>query len=157
MAMTAAQVLGAVPVARLGRTYSAVAHLKLLVVIRALAFSTIAFLAAWKAPFVLMIIAGAAAGFVNGAASGYMRAILNYITRLLKSLGIAATLNEVAFVAAPVAASLLGSMSPPLAIATINFWSRIKPAHATDGPKRRVRPREWLSLVPHKTSYLHPC
>jgi hypothetical protein len=40
---------------------------------------------------------------------------------------------------------------------TINFWSRIKPAHATDGPKRRVRPREWLSLVPHKTSYLHPC
>lgn len=43
-----------------------------------------------------------------------MRAILNYITRperLLKSLGIAATLNEVAFVAAPVAASLLGSMS----------------------------------------------
>lgn len=122
MAMTAAQVLGAVPVARLGRTYNAVTYLKLLVVIRTLAFSTIAFLAAWKAPFVLMIIAGAAAGFVNGAASGYMRAILNYITgpeRLLKSLGIAATLNEVTFVAAPVAASLLGSLSPPLAIAAM--------------------------------------
>jgi hypothetical protein len=34
----------------------------------------------------------------------------------LISIGIAATLNEVTFVAAPVVASLLGSMSPPLAI-----------------------------------------
>ncbi|TCL89211.1 hypothetical protein C8J38_11544 [Rhizobium sp. PP-WC-2G-219] len=118
MAMTTAQVLGAVPIARLGRTYNAVSYLKLLVVIRTLAFSTITFLAALKAPFVLMIIAG----FVNGAASGYMRAILNYITgpeRLLKSLGIAATLNEITFVAAPVVASLLGFLSPPLAIGVV--------------------------------------
>ncbi|TCQ13975.1 hypothetical protein [Rhizobium sp. PP-CC-3G-465] len=122
MAMITAQVLGAVPIARLGRTYNAVSYLKLLVVIRTLAFSTITFLAALKAPFVLMIIAGSAAGFVNGAASGYMRAILNYITgpeRLLKSLGIAATLNEITFVAAPVVASLLGFLSPPLAIGVV--------------------------------------
>ena len=119
MAMTAAQVLGAVPVARLGRSFNAVTYLKLLVVIRTFAFAIIAVLAACKAPFVLMIAAGAAAGLVNGAASGYMRAILNYIAgpgRLLKSLGIAAALNEVTFVAAPVAASLLGSLSPPFAI-----------------------------------------
>ncbi|WP_105385085.1 MFS transporter [Neorhizobium alkalisoli] len=124
MAMTAAQVLGAVPVARLGRTYNAVTYLKLLIVIRTLAFAVIAVLGACEAPFVLMIIAGAAAGFVNGAASGYMRAILNYITgpgHLLKSLGIAATLNEVTFVAAPVVASLLGSLSPPLAIGAMTL------------------------------------
>jgi hypothetical protein len=122
MAMTAAQVLGAVPVARLGRAYNAVTYLKLLIVIRTLAFALIAVLAAFEAPFISLIIAGAAAGFVNGAASGYMRAILNYITgpdRLLKSLGIAATLNEITFVAAPVAASLLGSLSPPFAIAAM--------------------------------------
>nr|WP_312992764.1 MFS transporter [Rhizobium populisoli] len=160
MAMTAAQVLGAVPVARLGRTFNAVTYLKLLVVIRTLAFSTIAFLAAWKAPFLLMIIAGAAAGFVNGAASGYMRAILNYITgpdRLLKSLGIAATLNEVTFVAAPVAASLLGSISPPLAIVAMTVLgsaplqliprlphARAPPAAATDGALLKPSILLWL-------------
>uniref|UniRef100_UPI003100AD9D hypothetical protein n=1 Tax=Neorhizobium sp. EC2-8 TaxID=3129230 RepID=UPI003100AD9D len=94
MAMTAAQVLGAVPVARLGRSYNAVTYLKFLIAIRTLALAIIAVLAACDAPFVWMIVAGAAAGLVNGAASGYMRAILTYIvepTRMLKALGIAST------------------------------------------------------------------
>jgi MFS family permease len=124
MAMTVAQVLGAVPVARLGRSFNAVTYLKFLIVIRTLAFAIIAILAACAAPFVWMIIAGAAAGLVNGAASGYLRAVLNYVVdpaRLLKALGIAATLNELAFVTAPVAASLLGSLSPPLAIGVITL------------------------------------
>jgi MFS family permease len=124
MAMTVAQVLGAVPVARLGRSYNAVTYLKFLIAIRTLAFAIIAVLAACKAPFVWMIFAGAAGGLVNGAASGYMRAVLNYLVepgRLLKALGIAATLNELTFVAAPVAAALLGSLSPPFAIGVMTF------------------------------------
>jgi hypothetical protein len=122
MAMTVAQVLGAVPVARLGRSYNAVNFLKILIGIRTLAFALIAVLAASQAPFVWMIIAGAAAGLVSGAASGYLRAVLNYIVepaQLLKALGIAATVNELTFVAAPVAASILGAWSPPLAIGII--------------------------------------
>lgn len=124
MAMTAAQVLGAVPVARLGRSYNAVTYLKLLIVVRTLALAIITVLAACEASFVWMICAGAAAGLVNGAASGYMRAILNYLVapgRLLKALGIAATLSELTFVAAPVAASLLGSLSPPLAVGVMTL------------------------------------
>ncbi|MDR6817895.1 MFS family permease [Neorhizobium sp. 2083] len=124
MALTLAQVLGAVPVARLGRSYNAVTYLKFLIAIRTLAFAIIAVLAACQAPFVWMIVAGAAAGFVNGAASGYMRALLNYLVepgRLLKALGITATLNELTFVIAPVAASLLGSVSPPFAIGVITL------------------------------------
>jgi len=124
MAMTVAQVLGAVPVARLGRSYNAVTYLKLLIAIRTLAFTIIVILAAFEAPFIWMIVSGAAAGLVNGAASGYMRAVLNHLVepaRLLKALGIAATLNELTFVAAPVAASLLGSLSPPLAIGVITL------------------------------------
>ncbi|MDQ0134680.1 MFS family permease [Neorhizobium galegae] len=124
MAMTVAQVLGAVPVARLGRAYNAVRYLKFLIAIRTLALAIIAVLAVWEAPFVWMVVAGAAAGLVNGAASGYMRSVLNYIVepaRLLKALGIAAILNELAFVAAPVAASLLGALSPPLAIGVMTL------------------------------------
>jgi MFS transporter, DHA1 family, inner membrane transport protein len=122
MAMTTAQVLGAVPVARLGRSLNAVSFLKILIGIRTLAFALIAALAAYQAPFVWMIVAGAAAGLVSGAASGYMRAVLNYIvepSRLLKALGIAATINELTFVAAPVAASVLGAVSPSLAIGLV--------------------------------------
>ena len=122
MAMTVAQVLGAVPIARLGRNFNAVTYLKFLIALRTLAFALIATLAAFEAPFVWMIVTGAVGGLVNGAVSGYMRAVLNYIvepSRLLKALGIAATLNELTFVMAPVAASLLGSLSPPLAIVAI--------------------------------------
>lgn len=53
-----------------------------------------------------------------------MRALLNYLVepgRLLKALGITATLNELTFVIAPVAASLLGSVSPPFAIGVITL------------------------------------
>ena len=124
MAMTMAQVLGAAPVARFGRSYNAVTYLKFLIAIRTLAFAIIAVLAVCQAPFVWMIAAGAAAGLVNGAASGYMRAVLNYIAEpagLLKALGIAATLNELTFVAAPVAASLVGGLSPPLAICAMTL------------------------------------
>jgi len=66
MALTLAQVLGAVPVARLGRSYNAVTYLKFLIAIRTLAFAIIAVLSACQAPFVWMIVAGAAAGFVKG-------------------------------------------------------------------------------------------
>jgi MFS family permease len=122
MTMTIAQVAGAVPLARLGRSYNAVAYLKLLITLRTVAFGFMCVLSAFGAPFILMVIAGAVAGLANGAASGFMRAVLNYLVepgKLLKALGVASTLTELTFVVAPVAASLLGSLSPPLAIGVI--------------------------------------
>jgi hypothetical protein len=119
LAMTLAQVAGAIPVARIGRHYPAVPFLKLLVGIRTLALAALGLLAAGDGPFMALILMAAIAGSVNGAAFGYLRAVLNQLTpasRLPRSLGIAATLNEVTFVLAPVLASALGALSPVLAV-----------------------------------------
>jgi hypothetical protein len=93
--------------------------LKLLVVIRTMALASIALLAACEASFAWLVVLAAVAGLVNGAASGYLRAVLNHLagaSRLPRALGIAATLNEVTFVLAPVAASGLGTISPAFAV-----------------------------------------
>lgn len=120
--MTIAQVLGAVPITRIGRRYNIVTFLRVLVAVRMVALMVIAALAAMKASFELLLVAGAVAGVVNGAAYGYIRAILNFIVapaNLPKALGIGATLNEVTFVAAPVLAAVLGAVSPAMAIGLI--------------------------------------
>jgi len=119
LAMTLAQVAGAIPIARLGKSLPLAMFLKMLVAVRTLALFSIAICAANGASFTWLIVLAAAAGLVNGAASGYLRAVLNHLAhtpRLPRALGIAATLNEVTFVLAPVAASGLGSISPALAV-----------------------------------------
>ncbi|RKK03215.1 MFS transporter [Pseudoroseomonas wenyumeiae] len=119
LAMTLAQVAGAIPAARLGRNRPAATFLRLLVAIRTAALVLIATLAAGGAPFIWLILAAAIGGSVNGAAHGYLRSVLNALTpaeRLPRALGVAATLNELTFVVAPVAASGLGSVSPVFAV-----------------------------------------
>lgn len=120
--MTIAQVLGAVPITRFGRRYNIVSFLRALVAVRTVALLVIALLTAMKASFDLLLVAGAFAGVVNGAAYGYIRAILNYIVvpaNLPKALGLGATLNEVTFVAAPVLAAVMGAVSPAMSVAVI--------------------------------------
>lgn len=119
LAMTIAQVGGAIPIARLGKGLPLAMFLRLLVAMRTLALFSIAVCAAYDASFTWLIVLAAVAGLVNGAASGYLRAVLNHLapsSRLPRTLGIAATLNEATFVLAPVAASGLGSVSPALAV-----------------------------------------
>jgi hypothetical protein len=119
LAMTLAQVVGAIPVARAGRNLPVVTFLRLLVGIRTLALLLIAALAAGEAPFIWLILSAAVGGSVNGAAHGYLRSVLNHLapaSRLPRALGIAATLNELTFVLAPVAASGLGTVSPVFAV-----------------------------------------
>ena len=119
LAMTLAQVVGAIPITRLGRNLPPSIFLKVLVGFRTVALLSLALLAAYEAPFAWLIVAAAIAGSVSGAAWGYMRAVLNQLaprSRLPRVLGIAATLNETTFVLAPVAASGLGTLSPVLAI-----------------------------------------
>ena len=119
MAMTLAQVVGAVPVTRLGRRFSPIPFLRALIGLRTLALAAIAVLAGLGAPFALLITAAAVAGLVNGAAFGHLRAVLNHLVpagRLPRALGITATLNEVVFAGAPVIASAMGVISPQAAI-----------------------------------------
>lgn len=119
MTMTIAQVAGAVPVTRLGRRFSPIPFLRTLIGLRTVALAAIAVLAGLGAPFALLVAAAAAAGVVNGAAFGHLRAVLNHLVpagRLPRALGITATLNEVVFAAAPVIASAMGVLSPQAAI-----------------------------------------
>jgi hypothetical protein len=119
LAMMLAQVAGAIPIARLGRSLPLATVLRVLVVIRASALASIAVLAAREASFTWLIALAAVAGSVNGAAYGYLRAVLNHLvpaSRFPRALGIAATLNEATFVLAPVAASGLGTLSPAFAV-----------------------------------------
>jgi hypothetical protein len=119
LAMTLAQVAGAVPLTRLGRPLPLATFLKLLVGARTLALVAIALCVAYGISFTWLIVLAAAAGLVNGAASGCLRAVLNHLApaeRLPRAIGIAATLNEVTFVLAPVAASGLGTLSPVFAV-----------------------------------------
>lgn len=119
LAMTLAQVAGAIPVARFGRTLPLATYLRWLVALRTVALASIAVCSAYEAPFTWLIVLAALAGLVNGAAFGYLRALLNRLTPASgfpRALGIAATLNEVTFVLAPVAASGLGSLSPVFAV-----------------------------------------
>ncbi len=119
LAMTLAQVVGAIPIARLGARFPLATFLRLLIAVRTVALASVALLAAYEAPFIWLVALAAVAGLVNGAASGYLRAILNHLasaSRMPRALGIAATLNETTFVLAPVTASGLGTVSPAFGV-----------------------------------------
>ncbi|MDN5821010.1 MAG: MFS transporter [Brachybacterium sp.] len=118
LAMTIAQVFGAVPITRFGRRFSPIPFLRVLIGLRTLALVGIAVLAGLGAPFPLVVAGAALAGLVNGAAYGNLRAVLNHLVpagRLPRALGVAATVNEVIFVSSPVLAAALGSVSPQAA------------------------------------------
>ena len=119
LAMTIAQVLGALPITRLGRRFPPIPFLRVLIGLRTLALVGIAVLAGLGAPFPLVVAGAALAGLVNGTAYGNLRAVLNHLVpvgRLPRALGVAATLNEVTFVSSPVLAAALGSWSPQAAV-----------------------------------------
>lgn len=128
LSMTLAQVVGAIPITRLGRNLPAATVLRLLVAFRTLALAAVTMCAYYQAPFAWLVVFAALAGLVNGAASGYLRSLLNHFTpasRLPRALGIAATLNELTFVLGPVAASGLGTISPVFALLALTLLGAI--------------------------------
>ncbi|MFO1083172.1 MAG: MFS transporter [Reyranellaceae bacterium] len=119
LAMTLAQVACALPITRLGKTLPLSTFLKRLVAVRTVALLSVALLTAHGASFTWLIALAIVAGSTSGAAYGCLRAVLNHLApaaRLPRALGIAATLNELTFVLAPVAASGLGTVSPVVAV-----------------------------------------
>lgn len=158
LAMTIAQVFGAVPITRLGRRFSPIPFLRVLIALRTLALVGIAVLAGIGAPFALVVAGAALAGLVNGAAYGNLRAALNHLVpaaRLPRALGVAATLNEVTFVASPVLAAVLGSFSPQaaawamvlLGMGPMLLLPRIATATAPGPEQRRSRLRLSPSIL----------
>lgn len=146
VAMTLAQVLGALPITRIGKSWSTTRFLRLLIGIRTAALVAVALLAAYGASIGWLIAFATVAGSVNGAAFGYLRSLLNALTpvsQLPRALGISATLNEVTFVLAPVMASGLGVISPVFAILAVAilgaFPALLVPdvgaAHLPDAPQ----------------------
>lgn len=145
LAMTLAQVVGAIPITRLGRSRAAATFLKLLVTFRTLALAAVALCAYHQVSFAWLVVFAALAGLVNGAAFGYLRSLLNHFTppsRLPRALGISATLNELTFVLGPVVASGLGAVSPVFALIAITVLGAIPAllipqagrAHVEDAP-----------------------
>ena len=95
---------------------------------RALTLAAMCLCVQARAPFAWLIVLAALAGLVNGAAAGYLRALLNHFTpsaRLPRVLGIAATLNELTYVLGPVVASGLGAVSPVFAVLALTLLGAI--------------------------------
>lgn len=119
LAMTIAQMLGAVPISRMGRNFPAATCFRLLVAFRTLCLLLVTLCVYYRTPFPWLITLVALAGSVNGAAYGYLRLLLNRVapaSNLPRALGIAATLNELTFVLGPVLASVLDGASSILAV-----------------------------------------
>jgi MFS transporter, DHA1 family, inner membrane transport protein len=118
-AMTAAQLIGAIPVVRLGQGFNIVSFFRALLIFRSFALAALVALAVLRAPFEWLIVAAATAGIVDGAAFSFLRTILRNLvedSKVIRALAVGSTLNEVTFVAAPVVASLLSVSSPNLAV-----------------------------------------
>ena len=77
LAFTLAQVLGAIPLTRAGRSLAPTTYLRALVLFRAVALGTVALMTHYAAPFIWLVAFSALAGAVTGAAFGYLRAVLS--------------------------------------------------------------------------------
>jgi DHA1 family inner membrane transport protein len=122
LAMTLAQIAGAVPVARAGRGHPLVRYTRLLMIVRTGALLAATVLAAAGATLWAIALAAGCAGLVNGAAHGCLRAVLNHLVgpgQIPRALGLGATLNEVTFASSPVIVSVIGAYSPVAAIGAI--------------------------------------
>jgi hypothetical protein len=127
-AMTVAQVVGAVPITAVARRFHADVFLRGIIGFRAAMFCSLGAAVLLEAPIVLLLGLAALAGLANGAIFGLLRATLNALvapTSLPRALGIAATANEMVFVAGPVAASLIAAWSLALALITMVLTSAL--------------------------------
>jgi hypothetical protein len=153
LAMTLAQVAGALPLTRLGRSLPMATFLKLLLAARTAALLAIALGAAAGLSLPGLIALAATAGLVNGAAGGTLRAVLNQfapVSGMSRALGIAATLNELTFVAAPVVAAGLGSISPVfgvVAMAAVGALPALLIPNLGPGLPAQDIPREPTSIL----------
>lgn len=147
-AMTVSQVVGAVPIAALGRRFSVTAFARVLTAFRTLAFVGLVFAIAGGAPVPVLVVAAGLAGLVNGAIFAVLRAILNELVasnKLPRALGVVATANELVFVSGPILASTIGGASVIAAVSVMALASALplvalpRIAHHTPPVSTRAR------------------
>ncbi|MFG1626168.1 MFS transporter [Kribbella sp. NPDC049227] len=141
-AMTAAQLLGAVPIAAAGRRFSATTYARILVAFRTLALIGLILAFALRAPLLVLVGVAGLAGLVHGAIFAMLRVILNDFVapnRLPRALGIAATANEVVFVSGPILASAIGSASVVAAVSILAITSALPLVALPRIPHRSAR------------------
>ncbi|PJE29484.1 Major Facilitator Superfamily protein [Pseudooceanicola marinus] len=154
LAMTLAQVAGAVPFTRLGARFRAAPYMRALIGLRTLALLVLCLGAALGWPLWALAVCAALSGSVSGAAYGMLRALLNQLTpedRYPRALGIAATLNEVSFVASPVLAAGLGGVSPLLAVLALSLLGGLPALLVPD-----VAPVPWAEPAADRRGILSP-
>ncbi len=128
LAMMIAQIAGAIPLSRAGRSLAPIQYFRALVAFRTVSLSLLTLFAYLHAPVEWLVACAALAGLVNGAAYGELRSLLNHIvpaSNMPRALGVASTLNEVMFVLAPIAASGLGASSPMLALLALTILGAV--------------------------------
>lgn len=124
LAMTIAQVVGAVPIIRFCKGLPVTRCFRALVALRAVALCGVVLCAHQQASFYWLVVLAGAAGVVNGATYGYLRSLLNHYVdpdRLPRAIGMAATVNEVTYVLGPIGASMLGGVSPLLGMLVLTM------------------------------------
>lgn len=127
-AMTATQMVGAVPIAAAGRRFSVTTYARILVGFRTLAFIGLVLALAGGAPLPVLVLAAGLSGLVNGAIFGMLRAILNDMVgpgTMPRALGVAATAIELVFVCGPILASAIGGMSVIAAVIVMAVTSAL--------------------------------
>lgn len=129
-AMIAAQIVGAVPVARLGlrlRIRPGVL-LRVLIAFRSLMLGLLVLAVLADLPIPVLLAAAALSGLVSGTVLGLLRAVANELVepaRLPRLLGVLATVNELMFVVGPVVASTLGAVSAPAALGLMTLSAAV--------------------------------
>ncbi|WP_164856610.1 MFS transporter [Sinorhizobium meliloti] len=143
-AMTTAQLVGALPIARLGRGANSIAFFKALVFIRTAALFACATACGVGAPFAVFIAAAVAAGLVQGAAFGYLRDSGNYLvvqSQMTRALALAALASDLTFLITPILAASLGSVSASFSIAAIAVLGAV-PAIILPTARTDIKPHE---------------
>ncbi|QFY59898.1 MFS transporter [Rhizobium grahamii] len=142
-AMTAAQLVGALPIARLGRGANSIAFFKALIFIRTAALFVCATACGVGAPYAVFIAAAVAAGLVQGAAFGYLRDSANYLivhSQMTRALALAAFASDLTFLVTPILAASLGSVSASFSIAAIAILGAV-PAMILPSARSNVEPQ----------------
>lgn len=142
-AMTAAQLVGALPIARLGRGANSIAFFKALIFIRTVALFACATACGVGAPYAVFIASAVAAGLVQGAAFGYLRDSANYLvvqSQMTRALALAAFASDLTFLVTPILAASLGSVSASFSIAVIAILGAV-PAMILPSARGNVEPQ----------------
>ncbi|WP_163506708.1 MFS transporter [Fodinicola acaciae] len=154
MAMTGCQVVFAVPLGRLGDRIGAGRFLRWILVLRAVVIAVLAVAIVLRTGPVVVIVIAAFGGLANGAISGALRSQLSDLvptSRMARAVALAATANELVFVAGPVLAAVLAAAVPVLGVAVMAaaslFSAALVPLAGAPRPRSKAHDRTPIERI----------